>query len=115
MKLNVEIYQDQEFLEKAKGLILNRINQIIRDETTLQKLVEEIVEKYTKRNVIKKMVDQKVADIVKHTEFDHTNKRGFYTKTHSLNEYIKKRINTTIESIVKQKLECYTIDIKKED
>ncbi|MFW9878172.1 MAG: hypothetical protein ACFFG0_34255 [Candidatus Thorarchaeota archaeon] len=109
IKLNVEIYQDKEFTDRVKELILNQVNELIREKLDFKKMVEQIVDKYIKRGIIKQLVDAKIKDIIKSFEF----KGSSYYRNSTYSEYIKDKTNKILEDLVKQVFEQYIVEIKK--
>lgn len=112
MKLNVEIYQDKEFLKKCKQLLLNRINEIIKDQVSLKDMIKELVDKYIQRNVIEDMVHKyvdKILKLIKISNKSRWNTFNYYT----MSEYIKEKADQCIVEHVKELLKDYTIEIKE--
>lgn len=109
MRLNVEIYQDENFVRKVKNLMLSKMNEILKDDVDLKELITELLIKYIQRDLIKKYIDDSIEYHLK-TEYVKVNT---WRSKIPVSEYIKEKIDEYIQKSIAEMLKDYNIIIKK--
>jgi len=98
MKIPVEIRSDEYFTKQVKNLILQRINDLLKDEKSFKDYIHEIVDKFVSRKE-KSDFEKVIEEMIRNETF--TERWGSRSK--SFHWFVKK----TIEEIAERKIKNY--------
>lgn len=114
MNISVDVRKDKKFMEDIKSIILQKLNEILKDNFDLNGMIDKLVKKWVERrqeNIIMDSVKNYIKNLkvqVRDPIFGYS----YRTTSMSIEEYVKSLLQTETKRAVAEKVKELLKDVK---
>ncbi len=108
MKIAIDIRADEYFTNKVKGLIIQKVNEILKDKQSIQSFIRELLTKQANRFTNREF--EKI--VINRIENHAFHKYSFQGQT--IDDFIKKVIREGIRDMISQRFDTIIRELVKD-